>query len=423
MKGFVPTPSPIVNLMVEKLFSTSLPSENQTILDPGCGDGLFIEGILEYCKNKSAPYPKIVGIESNPLHVTNARKKLHKFDNVKILFQDYLTEYPGKYDYIIGNPPYTPITELSEEEKQVYRCLFKTAQQRFNLYLLFFEQSIKNLNKNGRMVFITPEKFLYVKTASFIRELMASKTVEEIQMINEKSFKNLTTYPTITTIINKKTSKQTRIIFRDGKTINVTLPKNGESWLPIINGEKNPEKSFNLINFCIRVSCGVATGADSVFIINKKDLPPSLKKYAYPTISGKQLTTKNDLFHTEDVILLPYHKSGCLFREDELKDLRSDLMEDRNYQKLLNRTCILRKSWYAFHENPPIDDILKPKILCKDITSKPFFWMDKRGKIIPRHSVYYIVPKNPDLLEKICEQLNSEETTKWLERNCQRVYK
>ncbi len=37
--------------------------------------------------------------------------------------------------------------------------------------------------------------------------------------------------------------------------------------------------------------------------------------------------------------------------------------------------------------------ILRPKILCKDIGEKPQFWVDRSGQIVPRHSVYYIVPQ------------------------------
>jgi len=52
---------------------------------------------------------------------------------------------------------------------------------------------------------------------------------------------------------------------------------------------------------------------------------------------------------------------------------------------------------------------------------KPHFWIDHTGEFVPRHSVYYIVPKNEEDLEFLCEYLNSEEARSWLEGHCQRA--
>lgn len=66
-------------------------------------------------------------------------------------------------------------------------------------------------------------------------------------------------------------------------------------------------------------------------------------------------------------------------------------------------------------------DLLKPKILCKDIGKEPEFWVDYTGKIIPQHSVYYIVPKDPEVLPSLLEYLNSYEVKLWLRSHCQRA--
>ena len=43
MKGFVPTPDNIVDIMVEKLFNSVNVTQGDAVLDPGCGTGAFIE--------------------------------------------------------------------------------------------------------------------------------------------------------------------------------------------------------------------------------------------------------------------------------------------------------------------------------------------------------------------------------------------
>jgi hypothetical protein len=65
--------------------------------------------------------------------------------------------------------------------------------------------------------------------------------------------------------------------------------------------------------------------------------------------------------------------------------------------------------------------MLRPKLICKDITSEPFFVTDPTGQLVPRHSVYYIVPRNPNHLDGLAEYLNSMEARDWLRGHCQRA--
>lgn len=68
-------------------------------------------------------------------------------------------------------------------------------------------------------------------------------------------------------------------------------------------------------------------------------------------------------------------------------------------------------------------DILRPKILCKDICEMPRFWVDRCGHIIPRHSVYYLVPKAPEAIDLIVNYLESRPARRWLAQHCQRASK
>jgi hypothetical protein len=66
-------------------------------------------------------------------------------------------------------------------------------------------------------------------------------------------------------------------------------------------------------------------------------------------------------------------------------------------------------------------EMLAPKILCKDISSAPYFLLDEPGELIPRHSVYYLVPRTGINLHELCNYLNSEEARAWIVSNCQRA--
>lgn len=421
MKGFVPTPDNVVDLMVDKLFTGVTITSKDIILDPGCGKGALIDGIIRWCSHNEIDVPRIVGIESDPEHAIEAKEKFLQYPTVEIKQEDFLVASHECYNYILANPPYIPITKLSEEEKASYKSQFLTARNRFDLYQLFFEQSIRNLIINGRLVFITPEKYLYVDSASMLRMLLGKRYVEELHLVSEQTFGDLTTYPMITTLVNRASRSYTKVIFRDGRSLNIRLPKDGQSWLPVINGINNQKNDVTLEDITLRVSCGVATGADSVFVKKTKELEHELAEFAYPTISGKQLTPGDNSLNSEDSMIIPYRLNGQLIPEDKLGYLKKYLTNPGIFNQLMNRTCVLRKPWYSFHENPPLYDILKPKILCKDITARPYFWIDKDGTIVPRHSTYYIIPNNPEQLEQLCNYLNSNEVYSWLEANCQRA--
>lgn len=426
MKGFVPTPAPVVDLMVEKLFRSHPPTPDACVLDPGCGPGAFIQGVIRWCEVQRCPPPRIVGIESNSLHVAVATRRFVGCDRVEIRAGDFLEPIRERFDYIIGNPPYVPITDLSTEEREAYRGAFRTARGRFDLYLLFYEQALGLLKPGGRLVFITPEKFLYVRTAAPLRALLRRQCVEELHFLDEETFGGLVTYPLVTTVVASEQSPTVSILHRGGRKTSVLAADLDAttSWLPAVLGSNGDHQSrhLSLEDVCTRISCGVATGADAVYVVRDDELNDGLRGYAHPTIAGRQITEGEPL-NVQDCLLVPYTDHGDLLPEKKLGELGRYLLDEIRRARLLERTCVRRKPWYAFHENPPLTDMLQPKLLCKDITPEPFFIADHRGDIVPRHSVYYLVPRDSELLGDLADYLNSRTAREWLHRHCQRASK
>lgn len=407
--------------MIARLFVPRPPKPEDLLLDPGCGTGEFIDGVLRWCKRHRLPPPRISGVESDSQHIALLREKYKDIHTVSIQHSDFLVDSDISYNFIVGNPPYVPITALSEEEKSEYRARYTVARGRFDLYLLFFEQAIRNLAPNGRLVIITPEKYLYVDTASTLRELLNCHRVEEIHLLPEDTFGDLVTYPTIT-VLSKSLPGSTYVRLRDGTTKTVRL-YGGESWLPLLENSARESTSATLADLCQRISCGVATGADSVFVRPSESLDASLRRYAYPTVAGRQLTPKIGELPRRFVMLTPYDSDGRLLPFDELGSLGTYLSRTENRNRLLERTCVRNKPWYAFHETPLLSDILQPKLLCKDICEQPRFWLDRTGNVLPRHSVYYLVPRNPVTIDVLANFLTSPIAQDWLNRNCQRASK
>lgn len=421
VKGFVPTPPSVVDLMVGKLFAEQPPSSEASVLDPGCGNGEFVAGILRACAANGWVVPRIVGVELDPVRAAAARCLFRAVPQVEIRQADFLRPATEPFDFIIGNPPYVAITGLSPAERIEYRSAYRTATGRFDLYVLFFEQALRLLAPRGRLVFITPEKFLYVETARPLRELLCQRQVEELQFASEATFGARVTYPLISTVAARRGSTLTRVIRRDGSVSKVIIGTSA-SWLPLIEGFAPPTSptTKTLGDVALRISCGVATGADSVFVVLTADLPAELVPFAHPTVSGRQIMPSHELA-LKSSLLAPYDADGRLLAERQLGALGRFLGEARRRQRLEGRTCVERKPWYAFHDNLPLADMLRPKLLCKDITEEPFFVVDHGGRLVPRHSVYYVVPADPNDLEPLARYLNSGEARAWLRAHCQRA--
>lgn len=419
MKGFVPTPDALVDLMVARLFAGGPPSSRSALLDPGCGEGAFIAGVLRWCAASGRTPPRIVGVEGDAMRAQAAAIRFRGAQNVEIRVADFLRPSGERFDYVIGNPPYVPLTALTVEERAAYRGEYTVARGRFDLYLLFFEQAVRMLAPGGRLVFVTPEKYLYVDTARPLRELMLGLSIEELRFVSERAFGALVTYPLVTTLEAREAHAETRVIHRDGSERAFRL-HSATSWLPVLLGHRRDRATTVLGDVCIRASCGVATGADDVFVLPESDLSPGLAPFAHRTVAGRDIA-EGELVEPRHVMLVPYDGKGELLPESALSALGDYLRAAPRRQKLLRRTCVARKPWYAFHETPPMPLLLQPKLLCKDITAAPFFVTDRSGRLIPRHSTYYIVPKDPEALDDLSAYLNSAQARDWLRAHCQRA--
>lgn len=428
MKGHVPTPEDLAKRTVQGLFEPDPPSSGDQILYPGIGTAPFAAAVERVCDDEGWTLPEGLGVELDPAHLTTARER--DLDHVEFEEWDFLKESMlsfGEFDYIVGNPPYVPIEGVDDEKKPRFREQFDTATGRFDLYLLFFEQALNLLALDGWLVFITPEKFEYVDAAGPLRAQLTDDNlhVKQIDHIDEDAFKEDITFPCVTTVYHQQGLGETttRVFLRDESTHTVELPAGRESWASSIRGNSvsDLETGITLGDVTERISPGTATGADAIFVNRRDQVPKQLKPdWVYPTVSGRQLS-ENDGPQTNSVFVCPYQNDGALPGKDEL-GVFGDWAEFHR-PELKDRTCVQKDGdkWYAWHENPPMEDLLQSKIVFKDIAKKPQFWAERKGNVIPRHSVYYLIPKDENLFNDILEYLNSTEARVWIEANCQKA--
>jgi len=425
MKGHHPTPQKLAEKMVRRLFEGKPPDEEDQILYPGCGTAPFALAVERICNENGWKVPVGYAVDSNAELLRKAQER--SLQHVTFEEQDFLASgvlREESFDYIVGNPPYVPIEDLSEQEKARYKTEFETASGRFDLYILFFERALDLLAPDGRLTFITPEKWEYVEAAAPLRKLLdeGESHIEEINHIEEDAFTGLITFPAVTTV-RRNVGEATKVILRDGTTHVTTLPKNGKSWAASIRGFdlSEMETGVTLGQVTTRVSPGMATGADSVFVKKRNEVSSSLKPdWVHPTVSGRQLS-KNGSPRSDSVLICPYRTNGTLVEEQELGAFGDWAQSHRT--RLEDRSCVKKagKKWYAWHETPPMQDLLQPKIVFKDIEKEPRFWAEREGDVIPRHSVYYLVPDQGVSFDELLEYLNNPIAQEWMEANCQRA--
>lgn len=427
MKGHVSTPDELADHMVSHLFRREPPKNGDNIVYPGVGSRApFVRAVERWCEKNDRPTPSGVGIELDSSRLDDVSDCVG--DHVNLLERDFLAaDLPseiGEFEYVISNPPYVPIERLSEDEKEEYRSRFDTAIRRFDLYLLFFERSLTLLSKLGRLVFVTAEKYEYVKTAEPLRRMLADTYhVQKIKHLPEGTFEGNITYPTITAV-DHLSSDQTKIHRRDGSEDTVELPEDGTSWASALRdttGSLPDETGITLGDVCKRISPGIATGRDGIFVVGRGDCPSQLIEngWTYQTVSGRQLQNRG--WDGSDVMICPYDEQGRLTSEDDLGTFGDWAKIHRS--ELEQRSCVENGTpWYGFHENPPLDDILQAKILCKDVAEEPEFWIDDEGDVLPRHTVYYLIPEDHVDVEELNQYLNATVVRNWLRANCQKAH-
>jgi len=87
--------------------------------------------------------------------------------------EDFLTSKEGKFDFIIGNPPYITYHDLTEEQRNFLKDNFVSCKEgRFDYSYAFIEASLKRLADNGQMIYLVPYSITTNKFAEKLRELL-----------------------------------------------------------------------------------------------------------------------------------------------------------------------------------------------------------------------------------------------------------
>lgn len=274
------TPEIISRLMASKL------SNAGTLLEPSAGTG----NLLRYVEMGN--YTQIDAYELKAEYLAEIKNERVSKHNADFLHADI----QAKYDNIIMNPPYIKVQDLTME----YRAFLNTKFRILNggmvdIYYAFILKCLDVLSDNGTMVCITPNSYLYNKSAFGLRKhLIGNGFIKEIiDYKTEKVFAGISAYCCITVM----TKQRNEHLVYNGTPIRVV--DIGTSDYNIFNRRVETASVCCRLRDVCRITNGIATLRDGIYIhAQKKNDEPCWQpitngregedKYIiYPYINGK----------------------------------------------------------------------------------------------------------------------------------------
>jgi adenine-specific DNA-methyltransferase len=419
-------------------------------VEPAAGEGAFLEAIIERLVASCCRLgreigdcaPSLVAFEVDINSAGAARETAFRtlvslgvaIETARNLADswirtgDYLLDsFSSEADFVLGNPPYVRLEEMSESTAGLYRQLYSTMRGRADLYVAFFEAALSQLRDGGTCAFICADRWMRNQYGTELRRFITSRfSVDTVlEMHNAAAFQDdVDAYPAITVI--RRQSQGATVVARAGveaeyisrEQLAATLKGDtakdakqppgvraalvqtwfteGDPW-PCSSPEqlallRRIEEQFPPLELNAKVGIGVATGKDSVFITKDPNLiePSRLLKLAL----AKDIRDGN-LEWSGHYLVNPWNGAG-LVSLDAYPQLQVYL--ERHSASLKKRHTALKstKAWYKTIDRVSHSLTDKPKLYIADIKNRLDPVIDPGGTY-PHHNLYYIESEDWDL--------------------------
>lgn len=468
--GSIYTPQYIARFFA-KFLRNYLPSSKFTemkVAEPACGSGIFLRSLLEvkfeqivegipfdikpelvrqsfkdilgidYDANatqatllslallhlaiKDSFPEQLSDLESFPKHLNIINEETIEY------FQDNSEDLIESQDIILANPPFVAVDDQSPAiRERINLFMQKYAKGKIGTDLAFLRLGLEMLKPNGIGLFVLPHSFLFLGSASKMRQKLAKETsilcLADLSAINV--FKNTGIY-TLLLIFQKKS--QQKIAQKKAEEPEAVLVKcqdfveralqsvldntevdrpsysvyrvnqnffKSEHWAVVSQSELNLENKYKLfpkISDFLDISLGFVTSADPVFIRLIKDIPKKEKEIYIPYLPDREMMSYNVPEETEKVVFYPYINNKLL-TEDELQNLFPQTWEYLS----ANENTLTKKYkshwWKPFILTAP-EKLKRPKIVTPNLTISPRFSLDLNSKYaITRSPFFYLKDK------------------------------
>ena len=177
LRGAYYTPQKLADAIV-RLFASE---EINSVLEPSCGDGVFLDGLSD-----TGLLDKIRCIEAVEIEAPEAKKvrdRYEKHSQVEVINEDFFDFYEktlGKktYDLVLGNPPYIRYQYLKESQREAQAQILTShgmkSNKLINAWVAFMVACVQLLSEKGKIAFVIPAEVLQVAYAEDLRLYLAN---------------------------------------------------------------------------------------------------------------------------------------------------------------------------------------------------------------------------------------------------------
>lgn len=330
LRGGFYTPEPIAEFVLRWGINGS---KDFDILEPSCGDGVFLEQIAKH----KFEYKSITAVELDEEEAKKA--ELINLKNKQIVIDDfhaYCNHTEKRFDLIVGNPPYIRYQFFDREQQVEAGDIFIRAGLTYskltNAWVSFVVGSSLLLkDQGGRIGFVLPAEILQVSFAQQLRNFIA----HFYNKINIISFEKLV-FPNIQQevvllLCEKNNSNEhniEHIELRDAselQTLDVTRLKSSRKKIDFKSNKwtfyfleqdeidflENIAKRRNIptLEKFARVEVGITTGSNEFFTVPLTTVEEyELQDYAKPMV-GRSVQVNSVIFTVEDWTKNKYSKA------------------------------------------------------------------------------------------------------------------
>lgn len=361
----------------------------KSILEPSCGDGVFLRGLSELSTNG---LKSIKAFEIEPVEAGKAKQSASEFKKVEVEIErrDFLgwslakILNPPQFDAVVGNPPFIRYQYLDSGLQNISEQIFKVFHLPFtkhtNAWVPFVISSLALLRPGGRLAMVVPAELLHVLHAESLRAYLTQVCSRVLIFDPQEIWFEGTLQGAILLMAEKKNDpeehfKGVSIIATKSKDFLSENPEDYFEKAKYTNGEtvkgkwmlalltsaerdvlRKAKANSGVYSFddIAEVAVGIVTGANKFFLVSDEIVKQySLKKWAYPMF-GKSEHVPGVIF--DDSAIERNRKLGLptnfiWFSDEKLSELPEPvknyihLGEMQNIHKRYK--CRIREPWYS----------------------------------------------------------------------------
>ncbi len=305
LRGAYYTPVALAQAMVDMFTDYEI----ESVLEPSCGDGVFLDCAVE--SGLMQAIEEFVAVEIDSAESAKLNNRYSVTDNITILNEDFLRYYEKavnnkSFDLILGNPPYIRYQYLSEQQREIQSKILTSngmkSNKLINSWVCFLVACVQLLSSNGKIAFVIPAEILQVAYAEDLR-LFLSNNLSKITLLTFEKLVFPNIEQEVVVFIGEKGNVEKGIRIIELRTLddlkNLDLQGNGfqeiqhlkEKWTRyFITAEENEliksikvDKRFRKFSDCALINVGITTGNNKFFSISET----TEKKYELESVCLK----------------------------------------------------------------------------------------------------------------------------------------